>query len=101
MDTARILVGDDIELQIDAIRKMVKARLSHLLGTVYVPAELEYIVEEVTIARFNMVGSEGLSTHSVEGETQSWADDLFAPYKSDIDLYKSRQRGGPGKVRFL
>ena len=101
MDNVISMLGDDFALQKTAIERMVRARLCHLLSVEAVPFELEYIVDEVSIARFNQVGSEGLSSHSVEGESQSWQDDLFAPYMHDIDLWNARQRGGPGRVRFL
>ena len=45
-----------------------QSRLKVLLGGVEPESDLEYIVIEVSIARYNRIGSEGLSTHTVEGE---------------------------------
>ena len=100
MDHFGTMIDSDIDMQMKSIEALVRARLCHLVGELVVPKELEYIVAEVSIARFNQVGSEGLSSHTVEGETQSWADDLFEPYMADITEYK-RRHGGLARIRFL
>ena len=91
------------DAQLEAIEEMVMTRLRHMLGGLsYVPDELSYIVDEVTIARFNQIGSEGTSSHSVEGESMSWADDLFAPYMDDIETWRQREGdGGRMRVKFI
>lgn len=88
---------------IKIIISLTSARLRNLLGGVgEIPEGLLYIVTEVSVARFNRVGSEGLASHSVEGESMSWGDDDFAPYTGDIESYTSGQEGmRKGKVRFL
>jgi hypothetical protein len=99
MDNFSTMLGDDLELQMNAIRDMVEARLKHLLNSKAIPDSMRYIVDEVSIARFNQIGSEGLSTHIVEGETQAWEEDLFAPYMDDINAYL-RRNGGLSRIRF-
>ena len=54
--------------------------------------ELSYIITEIAVVRYNRIGSEGLSSHSVEGESQSWSDTDFAPYQEEIDAYKAAQQ---------
>ena len=67
-----------------------------------IPEALAYIVVEVAVARFNRIGSEGMSSHSVEGESISFSDDDFAGYKADIEAYLDEQSGTKrGRVRFL
>lgn len=76
--------------------------LSHLPdGTSPVPMELEYIVCELAVSRFNRLGNEGMSNFSQEGESIVYGDDL-APYLPAIQAWISRQRDNTkGRVRFL
>ena len=89
--------------RIEAIDRIVRSRLCNKLGGVSeIPAELEYIVSEVTLARYNRIGSEGLSSHNVEGESQTWSQDDFAPYERDIQNWLDRQEGTTkGRIVFI
>lgn len=97
------LIGISDDARQDTARKLVTARLLNLLGGIAeVPEELTYIIDEVCIARFNRIGSEGLAWHDVEGETQRWEEDLFAPYMTDIQAWRDRNNDQTaGKIRFL
>ncbi len=80
----------------------VTARLKVLLGGVEPPDSLEYIVRDVSIIRFNKIGSEGMSNHTVEGESQQFTDNDFAGYMDDIQAFLDTQKESVrGKVRFL
>ena len=108
MDSLRILLGisaDDsatIE-KLNVIKSLTESRLAILLGGVSeIPEELEYIVTEVSIIRFNKIGSEGASSHTVEGESISFNDDDFAGFRDEIQAYLNNQESNKiGKVRFL
>ena len=66
------------------------------------PSKKEYIITEVTVARYNQIGSEGTSSHTVAQESMSWADDLLAPYMDDLQDYLTRQETARrGRLRFL
>lgn len=100
-DYIRTLLEGTSDDQQVAIKALTEARLKLKLGGVdYIPSELEYIVTEVSVARFNRIGSEGLASHNVGDETMSWSDDDFAPYESDILAYKNRG-GSNGLLKFL
>ena len=87
---------------IGEIINLTKSRLKSKLGNIDIPEELEYIVAEVSVIRYNRIGSEGLSSHSVEGESQSFTDDDFKAYDGDIQTYlNSLTENKIGKVRFL
>lgn len=78
------------------------ARLKGLLGGMEPTSDLDHIVLEVSIARFNRIGSEGLASHTVEGESLSFADDDFAPFADEIEAYlAAHSETALGKVRFL
>lgn len=85
------------------IINLTTGRLLTLLGGAEeMPDSLQYIVVEVCVARFNRIGSEGISSHSVEGESMAWSDNDFTPYQSDIDSYLAAQEdGSKGRIRFL
>lgn len=79
-------------------------RLKLLLGGVDdVPTELEYIVVEVAIIRYNRIASEGMSANSVEGESLTWDSGDFDGFKDDITAWLENQEdgNGKGKVRFI
>ena len=84
------------------IVETTEQRLKILLGSDSVPEELEYIVTEVSIVRFNRISSEGASSHTVEGESVSYLDDDFAGYRKDIEAWLANQeKGTQGKVVFI
>ena len=92
--------------QVEAIYNNIAERLLHRLETTEVPIELEYIVDEATIRRFNRIGSEGMKSESVEGHSVTYIDeDELAPYESAIVAYLEAQepddKRKPGVVYFL
>ncbi len=106
-----ILLGLDSPTQamtdkLETIIGMTEQRLAFLLGIPVngIPTELSYIVVEVSIARFNRIGSEGVSSHTVQGESLTWSDDDFKPYMDDIQEWLNAQdevNTTRGRVRFI
>ena len=89
---------------INVIEDCVDVATSRLLiriGAEAVPEQLGYIVREVAIKRYNRIGSEGVSSHTVEGESQSWNEDDFEPFEADINAYLASIHNGKAKIRFL
>ncbi len=82
---------------------MVEAQLLMRINDEEVPYELQYIIVNVSVARYNQIGDEGKSSMTIEGESASWLADLFAPYEKDIRLYLGRkdQTVSGGSIRFL
>ena len=106
LDNVRILLGitDGTQDEIlETILRAVQARLKVLLGGVDVsPEQLEYIAEEVTVIRYNHVGSEGMSAHTVEVESISYSDNDFSGFMTDIEAWQDEQKNTKrGRVRFL
>lgn len=78
------------------------SRLKLLLGGIEPPEEMDHIIRGVAIKRFNRIGSEGLSSHTVEGESQSFIDNDFDEYADEIQSWLDMQKESTrGKVRFL
>lgn len=106
LETLKLLLGlENDESRDDLLTKIVSlvtARLKLLLGGIDPPEEMEHIIVEVAIARFNKIGSEGLSSHSVEGESMNFNNDDFEPFSGEIQAFLDSQKGSTrGKVRFL
>lgn len=100
--------GTDLDGKLTTIIDMTESRLRVLLGGVKsvpdVPDVLDYVVMEVAIKRFNRVGSEGLASHSVEGESMAWEEDDFKPFLGDIQDYLStldEPSTYKGRVKFI
>lgn len=90
LEELKLLLGiEDTSLdeKLNLIIKLTTSRLRVLLGGTEIPEELQYIITEVAVIRFNRIGSEGLSSHGVEGESLSFTDDDFAGYKTEIQAY--------------
>lgn len=105
LDKILLLLGLEDEAvtdKVEAIMEMTEQRLMLMLGQSSIPEALSFVVVEVTIARFNRIGSEGTSSHSVSNESMTWSDDDFKPYKSDIQAWLNAQEDTTqGKVRFI
>lgn len=81
--------GDDLLRQ---IVRLIEAQLKNRLGGVdEIPDELEYVITNCALARFNQIGSEGTTSHWVGEEKQEWIADIFAPYEKDIQAYLDKK----------
>lgn len=109
LDKILLLLGLDsptqaIQDKVETIMELTEQRLGLMLGQSIIPEALSFVVIEVTIARYNRIGSEGVSSHSVQGESMTWSDDDFKPYKDDIQAWLDAQEDPSttrGRVRFI
>lgn len=86
---------------IDYYYEINTQRLLNRLGMEEVPEELGYILVETTVKRWNRTGSEGASSHNVEGESVSYEEDDFAAYEADISRYLAANAAPRIGVQFL
>ncbi len=94
--------GDDCDEKLRLIVSNTTSRLKLLLGGIEPPEEMDHIILEVSIIRFNRIGSEGMASHSVEGESLSYSSDDFSGYADEIQAFLDKQKDNTrGKVRFL
>lgn len=93
---------EDLQIKkLEVIINLVMRRLCSLLKTTEIPEELIYIAVEVSVIRFNRIGSEGMSVHNVEGESISYADDDFRGFKEDIQRFLDSQNQESAKGGIL
>lgn len=102
LDKVKSLLGNptDVDDKLNTIIELTESRFKILINTDTIPDNLDYVVTEVSIKRFNRIGSEGLSSHSVEGESLSFSDDDFSQYKPDIRAYLESQKSDLATLRF-
>ena len=98
------IASDDVDR--DTLLKLIisaaTARLTTLLGGLEPPESLNYIILDVCIRRFNRIGSEGMQSHTVEGESVTFSESDFAGFEDDIQAYLDTQKeSARGRVRFL
>lgn len=107
LNDLKLLLGLDasdtsIDDKLKLIIEMITARLTLLLGGIEPPESMDHIILEVAVIRYNRIGSEGLSSHSVEGESLSFSDGDFDSFSSEIQAFLDTQKESKrGRVRFL
>lgn len=109
LNDLKMLLGFDLEMEdkslddkLNWILDSVRARLKLLLGGIEPPDEMKHIIVEVSVIRFNRIGSEGLETHTVEGESQQFGESDFTGYMDEIEAFLEQQKESKrGRVRFL
>ena len=87
-------INDNDEL-IYEIVEITKEKILNYINEKELPSELEFILVEMAISRFNKIGSEGFSSESTDGKSISYEDD-FEMYKQYLDdyLFKTGQNKG-------
>lgn len=105
LENLKILLGitdTEQDERLNLILENTRARLRLMLGGMEPPEELNHVIVEVAVIRFNRIGSEGLSSHTVEGESYSFTDDDFSAYSDELEAFLRKQESSSkGKVRFL
>ena len=96
------IISEELEQKLNLILSTTRQRLKFLLGGIDPPEEMNYIIIDVAIKRYNRIGSEGLASHTVEGESQAFVEDDFADYKEDIRAYLDKQQNvRNGRMMFI
>ena len=71
------------------IVNITEAKILNYINANEMPIELEFVLIELAIQRFNRIGSEGIASESIDGKSVSYDDD-FIGYKHYLDDYLSR-----------
>ena len=95
----KVLLGttnttDDEELLYEIV-EITKSKILNYINKKALPKELEFVLVELAIQRFNRIGSEGISSESVDGKSISYEDDFknYKPYLDDY-IYKNGTNKG-------
>lgn len=107
LNDLKLMLGIDstdtsLDAKLNLLISTATARLKLLLGGIDPPDSMAHIIREVAIIRFNRIGSEGMGSHTVEGESLAWTENDFAAFESEIQAYlDSQKESARGRVRFL
>lgn len=105
LDKFKLMLGiedTDLDDKLSLILDGATSRLKLLLGGTEPPQEMEHIIIDVAIARFNRIGSEGLTGHTVEGESLSFTENDFDQFSDEIQAWlSSNSESSRGKLRFI
>ena len=104
-----LTLGDEDDESRDALLKLLYSyaqgrlavEIKRLTGDVAaVPSDLSWIITELTIKRFNRIGSEGFLAESVEGHNVTFNASDLDEYQGILQDYYAPDKGKvkPGKV---
>lgn len=97
-----VITDESQDELITEIIDIITARILNLIQEEELPDALSWIVVEASVNRYNRLASEGTSSHTVEGESWSFTDDVLDPYQDDIQAWLNAQEEKTiGKVRFI
>ena len=96
LNRIKVILGitDNDELLIE-ILNITKSKILNYINQSELPMELEFVLIELSIQRYNRIGSEGISSESVDGKSVSYEDD-FESYKVYLDDYISKNGTNKG-----
>lgn len=106
LEKIKKLVGITDNLQDDQLNiiiENVEGHLTYLLGK-DTPLNLQFIIVEISVMRYNRLGAEGMKSELVEGHRTDFHEpkDDFQPYLSIIDKEVEKDlEPTRGKVRFI
>ena len=96
LNRIKVILGitDNDELLYE-ILDITKSKILNYINEIELPLELEFVLIELAIQRYNRIGSEGVASESIDGKTTSYEDD-FENYKQYLDDYMSRNNVNKG-----
>lgn len=95
------LLSGTPEERLEVIEKRTRERLLVIIGSSIkeVPSELDYIVMDVVLKRFNRIGQEGMQSYSQEGLSMTFSESDFDEYADEIESWrKSKETEGNKKI---
>ena len=96
LNRIKVLLGvsenDDL---VSEIIELTREKILNYINKTELPKELEFVLIELSIQRYNRIGSEGIVSESVDGKSVSYEDD-FETYKHYLDEYMTRNNTSRG-----
>ena len=90
LNRIKVLLGitnNDNEELLREIIEITKSKILSYINEIEIPIELEFVLVELSIKRFNRIGSEGFTSETVDGKTMSYEESEFEGYKKYLDDY--------------
>lgn len=90
VERVKVLLGIKDALQDDLLRliqELTEAHFKAYTKASEIPTDLEYMIVEVMIRRFNRIGSEGYTSKEIEGLSMSFTQNDFQEYDRLLKVY--------------
>lgn len=91
LESLKIMLGLENTTEKDKtlglILSFVSSRLLGIIKRDLVPPELEWIVVEASVIRYNRMASEGMKSHAVDGLNMTFKGDVLDDYMDDINRW--------------
>ena len=107
IDKIKTLLGlkdNDQDNLLNVIIENTEQALCFKLSVDEVPKELDYVLVEVAIKRFNRLKNEGMTSYSQEGESITFNSSDFNDFNSNIQQWRAdnnKNERSLGKVHFI
>ena len=102
IEQVKALLGIEDSLQdkqLEVIQKLTESHLKSYTGQAYIPMNLEFIIVEVMVKRFNRIGAERMTSQSVEGLSNQFdSTSDFEEYRGVLQRYFSKDIGSGFKM---
>lgn len=96
LNRIKVLLGTvNNEELLSEITELTRDKILYHIKEAEIPKELEFVLIELAIQRYNRIGSEGISSESVDGKSVSYESD-FEAYIPQLDEYlvnKGKKKG--------
>ena len=92
LNRVKVLLGitnNDNEELLREIIDITESKILNYIDKTELPKELEFVLVELSIQRYNRIGSEGIASESIDGKSVSYETD-FEGYKHYLDDYISK-----------
>ena len=90
LNRVKVLLGitnNDNEELLREIIEITEAKILNYINSSELPKQLEFVLVELSIKRFNRIGSEGFASETVDGKTMSYEESEFEGYEKYLDDY--------------
>ena len=90
LNRVKVLLGitnNDNEELLREIIEITEAKILNYINSSELPEQLEFVLVELSIKRFNRIGSEGFTSETVDGKTMSYEESEFEGYEKYLDDY--------------
>ena len=96
LNRIKVLLGitDNDEL-LNEVIEITKSKILSYIDKTELPKEVEFVLIELAIQRYNRIGSEGIASESVDGKNVSYEDN-FESCKQYLDDYIFRNNKNKG-----
>lgn len=88
---------------LNEIISSVEERIKIKIGKDEIPKNLDFIIYEIAIVRYNRIGSEGMQSEIVDGHRMNFVEDDFKPYEPFLESFNKENSKGweEGSAYFL